>query len=122
MTVQVGQRAEFVNVVGIEDTAEALVSGTVHMLSTPRLVAWVEAAAVMATQQHLEPGMTSVGTHIDLRHKAPSPVGAEVTAVAEVTRFDGRRIDFVVAATSAGTEIGTGTHRRVVVEAATFGS
>ena len=121
MAIEVGQRAKLPMVVGIEDTAEALVSGTVAMLATPRVVAWVEAASVAAIHQELEPGTTSVGTHIDLRHVAPSPIGTEVVATAEVIAVAGRRIEFSVSASDGEQDVAFGTHTRVVVELASFG-
>jgi predicted thioesterase len=109
-------------VVGIEDTAIAMGSGSVEVLATPRIVAWVEAASVTALTGAIEEGSTSVGIRIDLAHKAPAPVGAEVTAAAVVKEIEGRAITFEVTAFAAGVELANGEHTRVIVDEARFGS
>jgi predicted thioesterase len=111
-----GLSAEITTVVGIEDTATVLGSGDVDVLGTPRVVALVEAAAIAAIADGLDAATTSVGTRIDLRHLAPSSVGAVISATAEVTAVDGRRIHFEVAATMDGTAIAAGVHDRVIVD------
>lgn len=108
-------------VVGIEDTAVAMGSGSVEVLATPRIVAWVEAVAVAAVAGSLEPGTTTVGIRIDLAHKAPAAVGAEVTAAATIKEVEGRALTFEVTAFSAGIELASGEHTRVLVDEARFG-
>jgi predicted thioesterase len=110
-----GAAASVSIVVGNEDTATAFGSGDVEVLATPRVVALVEEAAVAAIADHLDPATTSVGIRIDLRHIAPSPVGSEVSAVAEVTAVQGRKITFAVAASMGGDVVATGSHDRVIV-------
>jgi predicted thioesterase len=117
-----GLVAEITAVVGIEDTATVLGSGDVQVLGTPRVVALVEAAAIAALAGRLDPATTSVGTHIDLRHRAPSPIGAVVTASAEVTAVERRTITFSVVAHMDDTPIADGTHTRVVVRREGFGT
>jgi predicted thioesterase len=121
MEIDVGRYAELSMVVGIEDTATAMGSGSVEVLATPRIVAWVEAAAVAAVADVLEEGSTTVGIRIDLAHKAPAPVGAEVTAGATVDAVEGRAITFVVTAFADGVELAQGEHTRVMVDEARFG-
>ena len=106
--------------VGDADTAQALGSGDVPVLATPRVVALVEAAAVAATAAQLELGSTTVGTRIELDHLAATPVGRQVTGEAEVTKVDGRQIEFTVRATEGGKAIGAGSHSRVVIDVAKF--
>ena len=109
-------------VVGDEDTAIALGSGTVAVLGTPRVVALVEAAAVAAVASALEPGKTTVGTRIELDHLVPSALGDRVTAHADLTAVDGRRITFSVHAVAAdGQVVARGIHNRAVVDEAKFG-
>jgi predicted thioesterase len=116
-----GLRAEVTITVGADDTAIAMGSGSVPVLATPRIVALVEAAAVATVADHLAEGMTTVGTHIALDHVAPSPIGSEVSAHAEVIVVAGRRIDFAVGAAMGGAEVARGVHRRVVVRREGFG-
>ncbi|MFM7211600.1 MAG: thioesterase, FlK family, partial [Actinomycetota bacterium] len=79
------------------DTAPALGSGDVPVLATPRLIAWIEAATVEAIAD-LPGGYTSVGTRVDIEHLLASPVGAAVTAHAQVVHRDDRLVRFEVTA------------------------
>lgn len=105
-----------------DDTAEALGSGSLPVLGTPRLVAWCEAATCAALEAELPAGATSVGTRITLEHLAPSGVGQKVRVTASRTHLDGRLHRFTVAAHAAdgGRVLATGEVTRVVVEAARF--
>jgi fluoroacetyl-CoA thioesterase len=85
------------------------------VLSTPVMIMIMENAALNALKPYLEPGESAVGTRIDVRHVAPTPVGKRVTGEAEVTKVAGRRIEFTVHAVDEEEEIGTGTHERVLV-------
>src|SRR3954466_12477228 len=78
------------------DTAQALGSGDVPVLGTPRVLALAEAATVGATASRLPPGMTTVGTRIELEHKAPTPIGRTVVAEARLGKADGRRLVFEI--------------------------
>jgi fluoroacetyl-CoA thioesterase len=61
-----------------------------------------------------------VGTRVDVQHLAATPVGRQVVARAQVTRVDGRRIDFSIEATDGVAVIGQGTHERLVIDMARF--
>lgn len=78
------------------DTAQAVGSGDVPVLSTPRVLALAEAATVAATARHLPPGVTTVGTRVELQHRAAVPVGRLVTAQATLAKVDGRTLLFEV--------------------------
>ena len=80
------------------DTATALGSGDVSVLATPRVLAWLEAATVVALAVALEPGTTSVGSRVELVHERPTPVGSTVTARADVVHVDGRLVRFTASA------------------------
>lgn len=109
-------------VVGANDTAEALGSGDVPVLGTPRLVALMENAARNAAAPDLQQTSTTVGVLIQVEHIAPSPVGASVTATAVVRDRSARRIDFDIEARDdeSGTVVAKATHRRVIVDRASF--
>jgi predicted thioesterase len=77
------------------DTAEALGSGDVPVLSTPRLLAWCEAACVEAMGD-LGPDATSVGTRVDMEHQRATPVGGAIIVAARLSGRDGRRHTFDV--------------------------
>jgi fluoroacetyl-CoA thioesterase len=87
-----------------------------EVFATPMMIMAMENAALNAIRAYLEPGESAVGTAIDVRHLAATPVGHEVTAQAEVTGVDGRRIAFAVSARDETEEIGRGTHERMVVD------
>ena len=106
--------------VGEEHTAPRVGSGKVHVLATPVMINLIEAAALAAVEHLLPAGYQSLGTHLDVRHLAATPVGMRVTATAEVTRVDGRTVDFRVEARDEKDLIGDGTHQRVVVNVAKF--
>jgi len=117
----VGLHAEIERVVGADDTAEALGSGDVAVLGTPRLVAWFEAATLTALHGHLSAGTTTVGTSVAVRHRRPSPVGAGVMVRARVVRHEGRRVEFAVEAESTtGGRLAEGSVSRALVERESF--
>ena len=86
------------------------------VFATPMMVLFMENAALNAVREYIEPGESVVGTGITLRHIAATPVGHRVTAEAEVTKVDGRRIEFKVTARDEMELIGEGTHERMVVD------
>jgi len=86
------------------------------VLATPIMVLVMENAALNAVRAYLEPGESALGTVVDIRHFAATPVGQQVTAEAEVTEVDGRRIVFAVTARDEVEEIGRGSHERMVID------
>ena len=90
------------------------------VLATPVMIMAMENAALNAIRAFLDPGKSAVGTAVDVRHLAATPVGRQITAEAAMTLIDGRHIDFRVRATEGGKEIGLGTHSRAVIDMAKF--
>jgi fluoroacetyl-CoA thioesterase len=86
------------------------------VFATPMMITAMENAALNAIRGYLDPGESAVGTAIDIRHLAATPVGHDVTAEAEVTGVDGRRVAFNVKARDEKEEIGRGTHERMVID------
>ncbi len=101
-------------------TASKMGSGDMPVLATPAMMALMENAAMLAVASELTEGCTTVGGHIASSHLRPSKIGDKVSAVAEVTRVDGRKIEFKIAAYSGDTLIGEGTHLRFVVDREKF--
>jgi fluoroacetyl-CoA thioesterase len=89
-----------------------------QVFATPMMVRAMENAALNAVRDYLDPGESCVGTVVNVRHLAATPVGHRVTADAVVTKVDGRRIEFNVTARDETEEIGNGTHERMVVDMA----
>ena len=87
-----------------------------QVFATPMMVTAMENAALNAVRDYLDPGESVVGTVVNVRHLAATPAGHQVTATAEVTKVDGRRIEFNVSARDETEEIGAGTHERMVVD------
>lgn len=109
-------------VVTDEDTAAAVGSGSLPVLGTPRLLAWLEAATCACLVPVLPEGSTSVGTRMQVEHLAASPVGAEVEVSASSAYVDGRLHRFTVSArdTGSGKVLAAGEITRVIVDAARF--
>ena len=84
------------------------------------LVGLLEATCVRAIADALEPGWSTVGTHIDLRHLKATSVGDTITLEAEVTHVEGRRVTFHVKAEDTGGLAGEGTHERVLIDLERF--
>lgn len=106
--------------VGEEHTAPRVGSGKVHVLATPVMINLFEAAALAACERFLTAGYQSLGTLLEVRHVAATPVGMKVFATAEVTKVEGRTISFRLEARDERELIGDGRHERVVVNVAKF--
>lgn len=125
-TITVGLRGTVQMVVTSQDTAIAMRSGDVPVLATPRIVALVEEATCEALRGHIDSRQTSVGTSVEMAHRRPSPLGARVTAHAQVVSVEGPRVVFDVRAdheTPAGEvveSIARGRITRVVVDRDSF--
>jgi predicted thioesterase len=107
-------------VVGEEHTAPRVGSGRVHVLATPVMINLMEAAALDAVEALLPAGHQSLGTQLNVGHYAATPVGMSLRAIAEVTKIDGRTIEFRVEAFDDKERVGDGTHTRVVVNVERF--
>jgi fluoroacetyl-CoA thioesterase len=119
--IPVGARGTFDLMVGAAQLANQFKDATLPaVLATPVMIMAMENAALNAIKPYLAPGQSAVGTHVDVAHLAATPIGHKVTAEAEVTRVDGRRIDFTVRAFDGVEPIGSGTHQRMLIELARF--
>lgn len=101
-------------------TAIKVGSGDMPVLATPMMMALMENAAMLAVAGELAEGQTTVGGHIESSHLKPSKIGDEVFATAEVTRVEGKKIEFKVQAYAGDTLLGEGTHLRFVVDKSRF--
>jgi fluoroacetyl-CoA thioesterase len=91
-----------------------------EVLATPVMIMAMENAALNAMRPFLEPGESAVGTEIDIRHLAATPVSQTIRAEAEVVMTAGKQIMFKVSAHDETEEIGNGTHQRTVISLASF--
>lgn len=120
MRIEPGAEATVEHVVNRTDLADSLGSGDVQVLGTPRVAAWCEEAAVRAIAAAIGADRTSVGTHLDLHHVAPTTRGHRVEARARVESVSGRTVTFDLEARDPAGVIAHGTHTRAVVERERF--
>ncbi|SIN07169.1 thioesterase family protein [Micromonospora cremea] len=102
------------------DTAQAVGSGDVPVLGTPRVLALAEAATVAATATTMPSGSTTVGTRVELEHLAPTVVGRTVRAKALLAAVDGRRLSFEVTVTDGDETVARGRVDRILVDRQRF--
>jgi fluoroacetyl-CoA thioesterase len=91
-----------------------------QVLATPVMILVMENAALNAVRAFLDEGESAVGTAINVKHFAATPVGHDVRATAEVIGVEGKRLDFKVSASDGEEEIGSGTHQRIVIDLRSF--
>ncbi len=102
------------------NTAIACGSGSVPVFATPAMIALMEKTALSSVEPFLEEGMTTVGTLVNVRHLAATPLGMKVTAVSVLHAGDGRRLVFNVEARDENQMVGSGTHERYIVSRQKF--
>lgn len=95
-------------------------SGKVKVFATPMMISLIEKAAVLSIEPYLEPGQSSVGTHINVSHCSATPLGMTVWAETEVTEIDRRKVTFSVKAYDERGLIGEGTHERFIIDIEKF--
>ncbi len=115
-SIPLGAKGTFALVVAPQHLANQFKDATLPpVLATPVMIMAMENAALNALKPYLEPGEIAVGTAVDVRHVAATPVGQRIVAEAEVTGVEGRRIAFKVTARDEREAIGHGTHERMIV-------
>jgi len=118
--LQPGLAASIALAVRDADTAQALRSGEVPVLATPRLIALCEEASLAAIDGQVPEGHTTVGMRVQLDHLAPTAVGHTVKAEARLDKIEGRRLTFSVSASDDRGLIAAGKVTRVVVDVEKF--
>jgi fluoroacetyl-CoA thioesterase len=120
MTLQAGLTGEATTTVVHENTAAAVGAGGVEVFATPMMIALMENAAWKAVIDHLDEGQATVGTLVNVKHLAATPLGQRVRATAELIEIDRRRLVFKVEAYDEKQKIGEGFHERFIVNLARF--
>ncbi|MEA2829934.1 MAG: hypothetical protein QOF22_682 [Bradyrhizobium sp.] len=118
--IKVGMSAERRLVVPAERTVGHFVPDMPMVYATPMMILEMELTAGDAINQFLKPGWITVGTEVDVRHLAATPVGATVRTTARVTAVERRVIRFEVEAFDGARRIGEGRHARGLVNLASF--
>lgn len=114
--MEIGISASQTILVTQEKTAEAMGSGELSVFATPAMIALMENTAYKLVSAHLEPGQGTVGTLMNVKHTAATPVGMEVTCEAKLIGIDRRRLVFSVCASDERGPIGEGTHERFIID------
>lgn len=115
--IMIGTKCQLEQTVTESLTAAVVGSGALPVFGTPFMAAMMENAALTLLQAFLEEGQGSVGTHLDISHDAPTPVGMKVWVEAEITAVseNGKMVDFAVKAWDEKGAIGSGTHTRAII-------
>ena len=103
-----------------EHLAKHIGSGSVRVLATPWMIAFMERVSHQLLANRLPSGYSSVGFIVDIQHMAPSPVGSIVKVRANVVKVSGVQVSFEVLAWDEHEQIGRGRHIRVIIQPERF--
>ena len=120
MTLAPGLTGEATTTVTHENTAASVGAGGVEVFGTPMMIALMENAAWRAVVDNLDEGDVTVGTVVNVRHLAATPLGQQIRATAELIEIDGRRLVFNVEAYDENRKIGEGQHEQFIVNLERF--
>ena len=118
--LKVGMKYEIDRVVTENDTAAKAASGSVEVLATPVMIAWMEEASLRLAQKELEEGFTTVGTEVNIKHLKGTLVGKTVKVLSTLKEIDRKRLVFDVEVIEDGIAVGTGSHTRFIIDTAKF--
>ena len=118
--LEVWKKYEIDRVVTENDTAAKAASGSVEVLATPVMIAWMEEASLRLAQQELEEGLTTVGTEVNIKHLKGTLVGKTVKVLSVLKEIDRKRLVFDVEVVEDGVVVGSGSHTRFIIDTAKF--
>ncbi|MGE5122931.1 MAG: thioesterase family protein [Acidobacteriaceae bacterium] len=118
--IQPGMTREDSFLITQEYSAIHIGSGSSRVLATPWMIAFMERVSHRLLTCCLPEGFSSVGTHLDVRHLAPTPVGVSIRVRTEVLSIEDNRVYFSIEAWDDLEKIGAGKHERVVIDEARF--
>ena len=118
--LETGIKGKQILTVDRTNTADAYGSGELSVFATPAMIALMEYTASQSVASELEDGQSTVGTLVDVKHVAATPVGMQVTCISELTEIDRRRLVFRVTASDACGLIGEGLHERFIIDKEKF--
>lgn len=110
-----GIKGEARETVNENNTALKMKSGGLMVYATPAMIALAEQAAYKSVEPYLEEGQGTVGTLMNVKHLAATPVGMDVTAKSELISIDGRKLTFKIEVFDEREMIGEGVHERFIV-------
>jgi predicted thioesterase len=117
---KIGTTGELQFVVEQKHAIDFATDGMPAVLSTPHLIGLLERTARKALEPFLDADERSVGVEIELRHLAPTPLGAKVTCIARVYHVEGRKVDFQIEAREGSQLIARGLHKRAIIRVQSF--
>lgn len=118
--LKVGDKFTSELVVEEKHTAAAFGSGSIYVFSTPMMIGLMENAALKCADLGLETEFSTVGTYVDIKHLAATPMGQKVTATAELIEIEDKKLIFKVEAFDEQEKIGEGTHGRYIIHIEKF--
>jgi predicted thioesterase len=117
---QIGAKREEVVEVGSDNAIKFLGPEGPRVLSTPQMILFMERACRNLVLSMIDPGHDTVGTHVNVYHRAAAPIGSTVSIFAELLSVTDRRMEFRVEAKLGDKTVGEGTHQRAVIEISRF--
>jgi fluoroacetyl-CoA thioesterase len=118
--IRLGMEGDETTIVTRDITVAHFHPGMPEVYGTPFMIYLMEVAASNTIQSLLPPGWVSVGTEVNVKHLAATPIGRTVIARARVESVNERIITFIVEAHDGTDRIGSGTHSRAAVDVARF--
>lgn len=121
MSIDIGLKGEMEIIVQESDTARANAGESLPpVLSTPRMIGFLERTAHLSILPYLSEGQSSVGSLVNIRHLAATPVGMKVHFHSELLVAEGRRLLFRVEAWDEQDKIAEGEHERFIIDQTRF--
>ena len=120
MELKVGLTGKSEVLVDNSNTAKTMGSGDLEVFATPAMIALMEKAATLAVAECLPEGSSTVGTMINVKHMAATPVGMNVAARATLNQVDSKRLVFSVEAFDGKDKIGEGQNERYIINVEKF--
>jgi len=120
---QIGAQRKEVVEVGNDSAIRFLGAEGARVLSTPQMILFMERTCRNLILSMVDPGHDTVGTHVDVWHRAAAPMGSKITILVELMAVNGRRAEFRVEARlgeNGEKIIGEGIHQRAIIEVARF--
>jgi fluoroacetyl-CoA thioesterase len=118
--LKIGLKREELFHVQDEHAAVHVGSGSVKVLATPWMIAFMERVSHRMLEKYLPEGYSSVGAMVNVRHLAPTPIGNPIRVQAEINEINELKIKLTINAWDGKEKIGTGDHLRVVIDEASF--
>lgn len=117
--LKIGMESTLSIIVSNENSAEAVGYKGMSVLGTPHLVGVMETACIFV-HEFLPENYLTVGIANRMKHLAPSPIGATVTAIARLIAIEGRKLTYDVEAHDSVEKVAEGTHIRFIIDSRIF--